>query len=335
MFNTIQIYEFPKIVGQEETKFQVNSALLSGRNIILVGPPGVGKTTLAKNVAETLPELTLNTCSFHCDPNNPLCPKCKTKNQEKKIIKGFERFMRIQGSPDLTVEDLFGDIDPIKALQFGPLSTEAFTPGKIFKANHGVLFFDELNRCPEKLQNALLQVLEEKKVTIGSYDIDFPANFIFIATMNPDDFTGTEKLSEVLLDRFDMIYLDYPKTTESEIEILKKSGKNLNINFPENLMIHMTVFVRSLRENKDLERVPSVRATIGLYERAQSNALLENKKIVSLKNIQDAIFSVLVHRIKLKPSLKYLKTPENFIHKQFKDYCRDHNLAINEPGDAG
>ena len=75
-----------------------------------------------------------------------------------------------------------GDIDPIKAMKFGPLSMEAFTPGKVFKANRGVLFFDELNRCPEKLQNALLQVLQEKKATIGSYDVDIDADFIFIAT---------------------------------------------------------------------------------------------------------------------------------------------------------
>ena len=66
----------------------------------------------------------------------------------------------------------FTNIDPIKALQYGPLSIEAFTPGKIFKANNGILFFDEINRCSEKLQNALLQVLAEKRVTIGSYDLD-------------------------------------------------------------------------------------------------------------------------------------------------------------------
>ena len=93
----------------------------------------------------------------------PLCPTCKSnKDVKTKNVTGEELFVRIQRSPDLTAEDLIGDIDPIKALEHGPMSEQAFTPGKIFKANGGILFFDEVNRCPERLQNALLQVLQER-----------------------------------------------------------------------------------------------------------------------------------------------------------------------------
>jgi len=180
---------FTDIIGQESAKQGIKSAFLMNRHIIIEGAPGIGKTTLAKNIAKLLPDIdVIQGCSYHCTPESIICPSCKKNNSYKTIkLNGIKRFVRIQGSPDLTVEDLLGDIDPIKALKFGPLSLEAFTPGKIFKANNGVLFFDELNRCPEKLQNALLQVLEEGKATIGSYDMDFDINFIFIGSLHPDE----------------------------------------------------------------------------------------------------------------------------------------------------
>ena len=324
--------DFKSILGQDQIKKQLRSALIMDRNIMLVGPPGIGKTTLAKNVAELLPEIEANDCEFNCDPKNPLCPSCKAEKKKTKKIKGIQRFVRIQGSPDLTVEDLIGDIDPIKAIKFGPLSLEAFTPGKIFKANRGVLFFDEINRCPEKLQNALLQVLEEKRVTIGSYDFEFPADFIFIGTMNPEDFAGTEKLSEVFLDRFDLIYMRYPETLDIEKEIVdNKSNKLDEIEFPEKLLDKTIMFIRLLRQSSELERFPFVRASIGLYERALSNAYISGRKKVIEEDIFEAVISVISHRIRLKPSVKYVKTAEEFLKEKFKDF--ENKEGNSESGD--
>lgn len=314
---------FEDILGQERVKKQLKSALLMERHIILVGQPGIGKTTLAKNVAALMPEKTVNDCSFNCSPNNPCCPECleKKKKKEKiktKVLKGRELFVRIQGSPDLTAEDLIGDIDPVKAMKYGPMSLEAFTPGKIFKANNGILFFDEINRCSEKLQNALLQVLEEKKVTIGSYSFDFDVSFVFIGTMNPDD-KSTEPLSDVFLDRFDLIYMEYPESLDIEIQIVMKAGKSL-IEFPQDLLFRCIHFIRELRADNDVEKKPSVRASIGLYERAQSNAFVNARKKVTLKDIQEVIVSVLSHRITLKPSIKFLKSSEDFIKEEFEKF---------------
>ena len=292
---------FTDIIGQGKVKQAVKSALLSDRHIILVGSPGIGKTTLAKNIAKILGKKT--------------------------------PFVRVQGSPDLTVEDLLGDIDPIKALKYGSLSIEAFTKGKIFKADKGILFFDELNRCPEKVQNALLQVLEEKKATIGSYDVDFDIDFIFIGTMNPED-TSTEKLSDVLLDRFDLIYMHYPENINIEKDIVVSKGKKIdNIIVSNKLLELMIYFIRLLREDKNLEKKPSVRASLGLYERSQSNALLNNRKNVTFDDIKDVIISVLAHRVRLKPSIKYLQNPEDYISSQFEKNIVDSDVLEEKKGD--
>jgi len=292
---------FTDIIGQDKVKIAVKSALLSNRHIILVGSPGIGKTTLAKNIANILGNKT--------------------------------PFVRVQGSPDLTVEDLLGDIDPVKALKYGPLSIEAFTKGKIFKADKGILFFDELNRCPEKVQNALLQVLEEKKATIGSYDVDFDIDLIFIGTMNPED-TSTETLSDVLLDRFDLVYMHYPETLNIEKEIVVDKGIKVdNISVSPKLLDLMILFVRLLREDKNLEKKPSVRASLGLYERSQSNALLNKRKSVTFDDIKDVVVSVIAHRIRLKPSIKYLQSPEAYVRSQFEKNIIDSEVLEEKKGD--
>lgn len=313
---------FKDILGQELTKEQLKSALLMNRHLIIIGPPGTGKTTLARNVAKLLPSVEVNDCEYNCDPKNPLCPKCRAGKIKTRRIEGLSRFIRIQGSPDLTVEDLIGDIDPAKALKHGAMSIEAFTPGKIFKANNGILFFDELNRCPEKLQNALLQVLEEGKATIGAYVIDLPADLIFIGTMNPQETAATEKMSDVFLDRFDVVHMGYPETLKIEREIVLTKGEK-KAEFPIPLLDAAIDFVRILRDNKDLVRKPSVRASLGLYERAQANAILEGRQKVNAEDIAKAVVSVLSHRIELKPSVKYLQSEEEFILQEFKKYCAD------------
>jgi magnesium chelatase subunit I len=318
------------IFGQEDTKRQVKSALLTGRHIILVGPPGIGKTTLVKNVATHLPEVDVYDDGFRTSVESgkkPFNSATNPKKPRKITLSGEERFIRVQGSPDLTVEDLIGDIDPIKAMKFGPMSLEAFTPGKIFKANNGVLFFDEVNRCSEKLQNALLQVLEEGKATIGSYEVDFDIDLLFIGTMNPKDFS-TENLSEVFLDRFDLIKVGYPDTLDNEESIVLKKGKKL-FEMNRNTLRTIIAFVRSLRNSSKLEKFPSVRATIGLYERVQSNALLDKRKNVTFKDIKEAMDSVLAHRIKLKPSIRYLQSPSEVLEEEFKSFAKANNIDLD------
>ena len=97
--------------------------------------------------------------------------------------------------------------------------------------------------------------------------------------------------------------------------------------FPEELLELAVTFVRQLRENDKIEKFPSVRASIGLYERAQANAKLNGRDTVELKDITASIDSVISHRIRLAPSVKYLKTPQEFISEQYESYTERERAA--------
>ena len=187
----------------------------------------------------------------------------------------------------------------------------------VFQAGLNLVFFDELNRVPERLQNALLQVLEEGAATIGPYDVDYPANFIMIATMNPRERAGVEELSDVLLDRFDVVRVGYPETADREKEIVVRYGAKIDgIKVPDDVLDSIISLVRATREEpwqKELEQSASVRASISLYEKVQTMALINKHDVATADDIRSVAVSAMGSRIKPSPESKSYEEPFAFV----------------------
>ena len=274
----------------QDVKEAMMAVLVAGRHLILEGPPGVGKTTAARIISGLLPEMeVVDGCRYGCSPADPLCPECRDRKEvEVSRISGRDRFIRVQGSPELMPEDLVGDIDPTLAMKFGINDPRVFMPGKIQKAHRKILFIDELNRVPERVQNTLLQVLEEGKTTISGFDISIKVDTVVIATANPEEFTGVERISETLNDRFERIRIGYP-SREQEVEILKLYGASIDsVVVPEEFLEKVVEVARSARALKGLDSSPSVRLTLAIYEEAQAFSSLDGRSEVNLADLKKA-----------------------------------------------
>jgi Mg-chelatase subunit ChlI len=307
-------------IGDERTKKRILAILLAGKHLLLEGLPGSGKTLIARELAKALPPMKAVDCDFNCIPEHRTCPQCTSGKgalglrERVKVLEipGEKRFIRIQGSPELTAEDLVGDIDPVLAFRYGPFDTRAFKAGKIIRANRKVLFIDEINRVPERLQNTLLQVLQEGSMTIGGLDIEFNIDTVFITTMNPEEHAGVYRISEALKDRLEKVRISYP-SPEDELRILKIYGTQLGAKISEDLEQKMVNIVQKTREDKDIEQPASVRATLAMYELAQSYALLRGNTTVNKDDLTEAALIALEGRLSVSPESPHYETPTRYL----------------------
>ena len=169
------------IVGQDDVVSEVLLTLFTGGNSLIVGVPGLAKTLLVHTLARVL-EL---------------------------------KFSRIQFTPDLMPSDITGT-DLIQEDPATGRRTMVFSPGPIF-AN--IVLADEINRTPPKTQSALLEAMQEHRVTSGEQTYELPEPFFVLATQNPIEQEGTYPLPEAQLDRFMFdIMIDYlPVAQEMEV----------------------------------------------------------------------------------------------------------------------
>jgi gas vesicle protein GvpN len=223
------------IVGRERELGEVLVALKRNKHVLLEGPVGVGKTTVALAVAKFL--------------GRPI--------------------FRVDGDERYTEHKLVGWFDPPLVLAKGYIQ-DAFIPGPLMQSmlSGGVLFINELNRMPEGTQNVLLPAMDERKIVIPKIGVvEARPSFVVVATQNPEEFVGTSRLSEALKDRFIRIGLDYQSETEEEAIVVKETGcRNIEL-------VKLGVrIIRKTREYPDIKRGSSIRGAIDFVDLLQHHS---------------------------------------------------------------
>ncbi|HEV7685006.1 MAG TPA: MoxR family ATPase [Acidimicrobiia bacterium] len=306
-------------LGPVETKLEILAVLATGRNLLLEGPVGSGKTLLGESIAAALGAIRLAGCHFNCLPGEAACPQCRAGlvASGELELSGTERFLRVQGSPDLFPEDLVGDVDPAAALAHGALDPRAFRPGRLVRAHRKLCFVDEINRLSERLQNLFLELLAERALTIGGYEARFPVDTVVVATMNPDEYVGVGRLSEALRDRFERVRLDYPNPADEVTILLTRTGLDAAADAgPESdtrrLAEAVVGFANQLRAEPEVEAGPSVRATLASFELALAWARLDG--VTDWRQAAVAGLRVALRgRLSLRPTHRLAGRPEAYV----------------------
>ena len=222
---------FPGIVGYEDTVIpQITNAILSQHNFVLLGLRGQAKTRILRGLTALLDDQlpVVSGCQINDDPLAPVCRACRTRVAEEgdampiAWLPSEQRLVEKLATPDVTIADMIGDIDPIKAVRAGLELSDELTMhyGLLPRANRCIFAINELPDLAGKIQVGLFNILQEGDVQIKGYPIRLPLDLVMTFTANPEDYTARGKIITPLKDRIGSeIRTHYPRTREAGMAI--------------------------------------------------------------------------------------------------------------------
>ena len=293
---------FPGIVGYDETVVpQLVNAILAKHNIILLGLRGQAKSRIIRQLTQLLDEQlpVIAGSEVNDDPFHPISAYGRQMLELQGDATPIEwvsrdsRFVEKLATPDVTVSDIIGDVDPIKAAKGGHLLSDELTIhyGLLPRANRGIFAINELPDLAGKIQVGLFNIMQEGDVQIKGYPIRMPLDVMLVFSANPEDYTARGKIITPLKDRIGTeIMTHYPAELQTGVDITRQeawvSRDGLNKGA---VAIHIPDFLRETVEQiafeaRDDNRVDkhsgvSQRMPITVLESMVSNA--ERRAIVT------------------------------------------------------
>jgi magnesium chelatase subunit I len=281
---------FPGIIGYEDTVVpSLTNAILGMHNFILLGLRGQAKTRILRQLVELLdPEIPALAGSETND--DPLAPVSRhgrdlvaEKGDEAPVVwVGREaRYVEKLATPDVTVADLVGDMDPIRAARGGHLLSDELTIhfGLLPRANRGIFAVNELPDLSGKVQVALFNVMQEGDVQIKGYPVRLPLDVLLVFSANPEDYTARGKIVTPLKDRIGAeILTHYPRSYREGMEItrqeawVKRDGNEVYLLPVVSELIERIAFTARADKRVDRRSGVSQRMPITVLETAVSNA---------------------------------------------------------------
>jgi magnesium chelatase subunit I len=279
------VTRFEGIVGYDETVLpELERAILAGHDVVLLGERGQGKTRVMRTLVSLLDEWTpvisgseLNEHPYH--PISPASIRRAAEDGDAMKIAWLHRSMRYGeklATPDTSVGDLIGDVDPIRVAQGRVLGDpETIHFGLVPRTNRGIFAVNELPDLAERIQVALLNVLEERDIQVRGYQLRLPLDIMLLASANPEDYTNRGRIITPLKDRFGAeIRTHYPLDLDFEIDLARQEA-TLHANVPEHLLEVVARYTRAVRESPaiDARSGVSARFAIAAAETIAASAL--------------------------------------------------------------